>query len=363
MEYPGKTVLYKRLETVPRELELLATEIAVKSGRWSGGANLSPQILNRLKRAALITSAGASTRIEGSSLSDDEIRSMIGGLKWQNMKDRDTQEVKGYYELLSLIYDNYQDIRITENNILEFHARLLKYSDKDERHKGSYKHVENSVSMTDEKGREIAVLFETAPAWQTPDQTRELIDWYNETINDPKYHKIIAIAAFVVHFLKIHPFQDGNGRLSRVLTDLLMLKAGYDYVPYVSLEKIVENNKAEYYIALRGSQVTFDTDHESIELWTKFFLGIALAQANEALGLLHISRLEQNLSENQGVVWQYFKDHPDDSVSVRALTAETGVNRETVKQSVGKLLNLKVIERFGAGRATHYKVNKDIYRE
>ncbi|GHU07485.1 cell division protein Fic [Alphaproteobacteria bacterium] len=359
MEYPDKSQLFKRLLTASREQELLATEIATLGGQWTGGANLSQQILDHLKKSSLVTSAGSSARIEGSRLSDEEIRAMIGGLKWEKMKDRDTQEVKGYYELLSFIYDNYQSIELSENIIKEFHARLLEYSEKDERHKGQYKKLENNVQMKNANGETVAVLFETSTALETPTQMTELVDWYNEAIVDPKYHKIIVIAAFIVQFLKIHPFQDGNGRLSRILTDLLLMKADYEYMPYVSLEKIVEEHKADYYIALRASQLTFGSHHESIADWVAFFLKICRAQAATALDLLSTARLEQHLSEKQRIVWGYFKEHADDEISLGLLGQNTTVNYETIRQSLDKLLTLKLIDRFGAGRSTYYKVNKD----
>jgi len=361
MEYPNKSQLYKRLTTVTREQELLATEVATLSGQWTGGANLSQQILNHLKRSSLVTSAGASTRIEGSKLSDEEIRAMIGGLKWEKMKNRDTQEVKGYYELLQFIYDNYANIDVTENNIKEFHARLMKYSEKDVWHKGNYKVIENDIEMQDADGKTITVLFETSKALETPGHMKELVEWYNEAITSPKYHKVIVIAAFIVQFLKIHPFQDGNGRLSRILTDLLLLKANYEYIPYVSLEKIIEESKADYYIALRASQLTFGSHHESIERWTGFFLNICRIQVNAALDLLSVARMEQDLSENQNIIWNYFKEHTDDRISVGTLEQNTVVNRETIRQALNKLLTLKMIERFGAGRSTYYLVNKDKY--
>jgi Fic family protein len=315
--------------------------------------------LNRLKKSSLITSAGSSTRIEGSNLSDEEIRQMIGGLKWETMKDRDTQEVKGYYELLSFIYDNFEHIDITVNNIKEFHARLLKYSEKDIRHKGEYKKGENHVEMIDGTGKSVAVLFETTPAYLTEGQMDELVNWYNEAINDPRYHKIIVIAAFIVQFLKIHPFTDGNGRLSRILTDLLLLKAGYSYVPYVSLDKIVEQHKADYYIALRASQITFGANHESIDSWVQFFLRITLAQAKLALTLLSTERIEQNLSKKQSIIWNYFNDHANEDMSIGILERGTSVNRETIRQALDKLIALKLIERFGGGRSTVYRINRD----
>lgn len=359
MKYPNKEQLYKRLHTVTREQELLATEISTLNGQWTGGANLNPQILERLKKTALATSAGASARIEGSRLSDEEIRAMIGGLKWANMKDRDTQEVKGYYELLQFIYENYSNIDVTENNIKECHARLLRYSQKDVRRKGHYKKLENNVQMQSPGDEIIAVLFDTSTALETPGHMTELIDWYNEAINDPKYHKIIVIAAFIVQLLKIHPFQDGNGRLSRILTDMLLLKINYEYIPYISLEKIIEEHKANYYIALRSTQLTFGSQHESIEKWVDFFLDICHVQAKAALALLSTARIEQDLSENQRIVWGYFKENTDLEISVGTLERNTNVNRETIRQALDKLLTLKLIDRFGAGRATYYKINMD----
>jgi Fic family protein len=360
MKYPNKEQLFRRLNSTPRELELLATDLATKTGQWIGGANLSPQILGQLKKTSLITSAGSSTRIEGSEMTDDEIRALIDGLRWTKMKNRDEQEVKGYYELLSFLYDNYTEIEITENNIKELHSRLLKYSDKDRRHKGEYKKLENDVRAIDAGGRAKGVLFQTSSSFDTPEHMRELVAWYNEAIVNPKYHKPIVVAGFIIQFLKIHPFQDGNGRLSRILTDLMLLQNGYEYMPYVSLEKIIEESKAEYYIALRSSQITFGTHHESIEKWVKFFLGVAIAQADEALSLLTMARIEQNLSENQMKVWAYFKEHQGDFINVGLLEKTTGVNRETIKQALRKLMILKMVERFGAGRATTYKYNKDL---
>jgi Fic family protein len=323
-------------------------------GEWTGGVNLSPQILGRLKKSALITSAGASTRIEGAKLSDAEIERLINGLKFDKMADRSVQEVQGYYETLEFIYDNYNDTPISENYIFELHARLLAYSDKDTRHKGVYKKLENSVKMYNADGTEVATLFKTSPPLLTEQHTRALVEWFNDEIDENNHHPLLVIAGFLVEFLHIHPFQDGNGRLSRLLTDLLMLRAGFAYVPYLSQAKIIEENKAEYYIALRRSQITLGTPHENITPWLEFFLRVSLKQAKDAVGLLTGENVEKTLSRYQLAVWEYIKKVGE--ADIKTTVAATKIERPTVKQAYAKLLSLKLAERVGEGRGSRYRL-------
>jgi Fic family protein len=354
MKYPIKATLNKRVAATSPTLNAMLSQIDQLRGQWTGGVNLAPQILGRLKKSALITSAGSSTRIEGSKLSDQEIEDIIKGTKFDRMKDRDSQEVHGYYETLSFIFENYDNIPISENYILELHNRLLRYTDKDTRHRGVYKKLENSVKLYGPDGAELAVLFDTTPPHLVSGQMQTLVDWYNDEINDYNFHPLLVIAGFVIEFLRIHPFQDGNGRLSRLLTNMLMLQNGFSYVPYVSNEKIVEENKAEYYLALRYSQKTFGAKSETIEPWIEFFLRVCLAQVEQAVGLLTGENIEKTLSPKQLVVWEYVKKVGE--ASVKAVAAATDVGRPTVKQSLDKLLELKLIERIGAGRATRYRI-------
>jgi Fic family protein len=207
--------------------------------------------------------------------------------------------------------------------------------------------------MKDATGKVISVLFETAPAYLTPKQTQELIEWTQSALLENMYHPLLVIANFIVEFLKIHPFQDGNGRLSRVLTNLLLLQTGFAYMPYVSLEKLIEDNKSEYYIALRASQTTFDTSKETVEPWMIFFLSVCKQQAEQAIGLLSGENLERTLSPNQLLVWQYVQSV--DEATIRDAAEATGVARPTVRQAFERLLELKLIERFGLGRSTRYR--------
>ncbi|MEK7603387.1 MAG: Fic family protein, partial [Patescibacteria group bacterium] len=207
-----KNNLDKRIDNLPQAIFINIAKIDELKGRWVGGANLSPQLLDRLKRSALVTSTGASTRIEGSKLSDIEVDKLMRGLTIQKLLDRDEQEVRGYYELLQLVFDNYTGIPLSESSILSFHSQLLKYSSKDERHMGRYKNLENKVEMIDQSGKALGVLFDTTSAYLTPKAMRELIEWFNRDYrHSTNHHPLIHMANFIVEFLKIHPFQDGNG--------------------------------------------------------------------------------------------------------------------------------------------------------
>lgn len=345
--------LNKRITNLPASIYLTIAQIDGLSGQWKGGLNLSSQTLGRLKQSALATSTGASTRIEGAVLSDQEVEDLMRGLTIQKMTDRDVQEVRGYYELLQEIFNNYQEIALTENSILHLHNQLLKYSQKDEQHKGIYKHQENQVIATDSTGKTVGVIFETTPAYLTPKFMTELVEWTRGALVSEQNHPLIVIGAFIVEFLKIHPFVDGNGRLSRLLTNLFLLRAGYAYVPYVSHEKIIEDSKANYYIALRKSQVTLGTGEESIVVWLEFLLSVFLEQAQQAVSLLNGEDISKLLSPQQLKVWTYLQN--TEEATPGTIAATTGVARATVSQALERLMSMKKVERIGQGRTTRYK--------
>ncbi len=343
----------KRIQNIPQNLWNIINQIDELKGRWVGGASLNPQILTRLKKSVLVTSTGASTRIEGSQLSDEDVDKLMRGLSMQKFKNRDKQEVQGYYELLENIFSSHRKISFSEGSIQHLHRELLKYVEKDALHRGNYKKTENQVEMIDETGKSVAVVFATTPAWLTSKEMQELIEWTQAAFVEKKTHPLVIIANFIVEFLKIHPFQDGNGRMSRILTNLLMLQMGYEYVPYVSHEKLIENNKAEYYIALRHSQKTFRTETEDVSAWLEFFLNISLAQAREALTLISKENIEKLLSPKQLAVWAFLSS--TEEATPGDISKATGVARATVSQAIDILLRLKKVERIGQGRTTRYK--------
>jgi len=344
----------KRIEQIPSNIVSKIAKIDELKGQWITGARLSPQVLGRLKRSVLITSTGASTRIEGARLSDEDIEKLMRGINIQKFTNRDKQEAQGYYELLKNVFNSWKGLKFNESLIKHFHQELLKHVEKDEKHRGEYKNGENKVQMIDEAGQSIGILFDTSPAYLTPGQMRDLVEWTQKTLAENKFHPLLVIGNFLVEFLKIHPFSDGNGRLSRVLTNLLLLQAGYLYIPYVSHEKLVEDNKPDYYIALRRSQKTMGIKNENITDWLDFFLDMILKQSQMAVELLSKENIEKILSEKQLIVWQYIEKVKE--AGTGDIVENTKIIRPTVKQTLDVLLRLKKIERIGLGRSTRYRI-------
>jgi len=343
----------KRLKDLPASIWQKIVLIDELKGRWVGGARLNPQALNRLKQFVLVTSTGASTRIEGARLSDKEIEKMMRGITIKRFSDRDKQEVRGYYELLVNVFDSWEGLRFSENLIKSFHRELLKYVGKDQRHRGEYKKQENKVLMIDAAGQSVGVLFNTTPAYLTPKEMQELTDWTKAALDRKTHHPLLIIAGFLVQFLQTHPFQDGNGRLSRILTNLLMLQAGYAYMPYVSHEKLIEDNKPDYYLALRQSQITLKTNKATIVSWLEFFLETVYRQAKSAAALLSAEAVEKLLSPTQLKIWEYLQKTAE--TAPKELSEKLKIPRPTVNQALNRLLGLKQIERLGQGRSTRYR--------
>lgn len=349
-----------RLITIPASQWQRIAQIDELKGQWRHARGLGPQVLGRLKRSVLVTSTGASTRIEGAQLPNADVERLVQSFGMKPLFDRDAQEVRGYYEVLRLIFDSWQTIELTENSIKRLHGPLLQYTSKDQRHRGQYKTLDNTIQATDPNGQVVGVLFDTTPPYLTAKQMAELVQWTNLALTSGTHHPLAVIAGFVVEFLKIHPFLDGNGRLSRILTNLLMLRAGYSFVPYISHEHLIEQYKTAYYLALRRSQTTFGTEHDTIEPWLEFFLNICLRQATQAGELLSSAAIEQQLSPRQLIVWNYLGSVAD--AAPGEIATAINVPQPTVAQALNKLLGLGKVERFGLGRATRYRRNSQASR-
>jgi len=321
-------------------------------GVFRVGLRMTPQAITSLRKSVLVTSAGASTRIEGSKLSDDEVKKIMQGLSLSKFADRDSQEVQGYLEVLQNVFDSFQTLPLRESTIQSLHKELLKYSSKDDLHRGEYKQKENIVGIVDESGKVAKIMFETTPAWQTPKEMTELVEWTHEAFEKERFHPLLIIANFIVEFLKIHPFEDGNGRLSRVLTNLLLLRSGYPFVQYASHEQIVERRKDEYYLALRRSQETFNTESDTIVPWLNFFLGVVKEQATKSLELVNEDTHDDTLSPKQNEVWEYFSNVAEASPS--EIAEATGILIPTVRKALERLVEVGKIKRVGRGRGTRY---------
>ncbi|MEI8103987.1 MAG: Fic family protein [Candidatus Moraniibacteriota bacterium] len=322
-------------------------------GLWKGSLRLSPQTLGRLKRSVLITSTGASTRIEGSKMSDEEVARLIAGLKSIPPKGRDAEEVAGYADLLGRIFDHWKTLKMTEGQVLHFHKILLNFSEKDKEHKGKYKTTANTVVMRKENGEEI-VIFNPTPPYLTKKEMDDVLFWLNGEMKTQETHPLIFTANFIFEFLAIHPFRDGNGRLSRALTTLLLLKTGYTYVPYISLDEIIEERKIEYYLALRKTQSKHKTDREDITVWLNFLLDALVEQAQRAQRIMDEDQPEKLLSEKQLVIYQLFRS---DTLSISDVNKQLqgAIPLATLKQALARLVDLKLIEMIGERRGARYR--------
>jgi Fic family protein len=324
-------------------------------GAWRALGTLAPDRLSALRRVATIESIGSSTRIEGSKLSDREVERLLSNLQIKNFTSRDEQEVAGYAEVMELVFTSWPDITFTENHIKQLHQNLLVYSEKDAWHRGNYKTTSNSVAAFDENGTQIGIVFQTATPFDTPSLMTELVTWVQQEHAAGQLHPLLIIAVWVVVFLEIHPFQDGNGRLSRVLTTLLLLQAGYAYVPYSSLESVIEQSKEAYYLALRQTQGTIRTDAPNWQPWLVFFL--------RSLGE-QVRRLEKKVEREKLVlatlpelslqIVEFAREHG--RVTIGEAIKLTGASRNTLKQHFRALIERGHLNQHGSGRGVWYEL-------
>lgn len=325
-------------------------------GQWQAIGNLAPDRLEALKRVATIESIGSSTRIEGAKLTDREIEALLSGLESKSFSTRDEEEVAGYAEAMSVVYESYEDIPITENYIKQLHKLLLQFSTKDIRHRGEYKKMPNHVEAFSPEGKRLGVVFETATPFETPGEMKSLIEWTNSEFEKEELHPLLIIGVFVVYFLAIHPFQDGNGRLSRILTTLFLLKSGYHYVPYSSLESVIEKNKNNYYLALRKTQGTFKSEKEDFEPWFLFFLLSLKTQTNILAEKIARERIMISLPRLSRHMIGLIKEHGE--LAISDIESMIGANRNTIKVKLRELVKDNYLEKHGTGKGTRYAIGK-----
>lgn len=333
------------------ELLRLLGEINEFKGYWRKLRELRAERLSDLRQITTIESAGSSTRIEGAELSDAEVAQVLSGVSLDSFRSRDESEVRGYGELLQLIFDHYAHIPLEERYILQLHGTLLKYSKADEWHRGRWKKNPNHVEARHPDGRH-EVVFQTASPF-TPRLMSELIGATAAGLEQGSTHPLVAIARFVVEFLAVHPFQDGNGRLSRALTTLLLLRTGYEYVPYASLERVIEDNKASYYAALRGSQLAMRADMSDFGEWLLFLLRALRAQQQNLMAKLDVERSMQQLSVVQERLLALVDQHGRVTSTLLANALDLPVR--TVRYHLDTLVRHGLIEATGEKRGRTYR--------
>ena len=331
----------------------LVASIDEFKGAWRALRSIAPERLTALRRIATIESVGSSTRIEGVRLTNSEVEALLSGLEACSFRSRDEEEVAGYAAVMEMIFTSWGDIALTENHIQQLHGVLLRYSGKDERHRGHYKAVPNHVEAFGPDGQSLGVVFETASPFDTPFEMGALVAWTRGALEAGFLHPLLVIGVFVVRFLAIHPFQDGNGRLSRALTTFLLLRSGYAYVPYSSLESVIEENKEGYYLALRRTQRIGADGEVDWEPWLRFFLAALHTQKSRLQTKVDREGLiEGALPELSLLILEMVRDRG--RVQSSEIVAVTGRTRSTVRNRLNELVARGLLDRHGQGPATWY---------
>jgi Fic family protein len=337
---------------ITKEILRLIAEIDEFKGQWKALGILAPERLDVLKKVATVESVGSSTRIEGAKLTDREVEKLLTGLEVGSFHSRDEEEVAGYAEAMNLIFGSFGEIAISENHIKQLHSILLKYSSKDVSHHGDYKKLSNNVEAFDQNGKSLGIIFATASPFDTPRKMTALIDWTTSSLAAKELHPLLIIAIFIVHFLAIHPFLDGNGRLSRILTTLLLLQQGYAYVPYCSLESIIERNKDNYYLSLRKAQQTLSTDDSGLDTWLVFFIRCLKTQKDKLAKKIEREKIMLHLPELSEQILSIVKEHGRSTIT--DIETITRANRNTIKVRLRELVSAGFLVKHGKAKGTWY---------
>lgn len=327
----------------------LISEIDRFDANWTAIERKEGQSLKELKSIATVRSVGASNRIEGNKMSDEEVDVLLQESDITKLTDRDSQEVVGYFEVLDLISESYEGISVTENYIKSLHNTLMKYSAKDQWHKGNYKMHSNAVEASFTDGTRQIIFQTTEAGFATEDAIRQLINWYN---SETEVHPLIKVASFVYDFLSIHPFQDGNGRISRLISTLLLLKTGYKWIQYVSFEHEIENRKNEYYQVLRSSQA--QRPNEDVTDWIMYFLNCLSNIQSQLIVKLQKSGIETQLSFKGKSIYAIIQNRPN--IQSGEISEKLAIPAPTVKRILSELLNKGLIEKQGKGRNVSYTI-------
>jgi len=324
-------------------------------GSWKAIENSEIRYLKELRKIATIESIGSSTRIEGATLSDTEVEKLLKSVKITKLISRDEQEVIGYYDGLQIILENYADITLEERYIHQLHGILLKHSNKDQSHKGKYKNLSNQVVATYPDGTQ-RTIFKTTEPHLTADEMNALLSWIKKRLEEKDIHPLILVAVVIYEFLSIHPYQDGNGRLSRLLTTLLLMQLDYQFIQYVSFEHVIENRKEDYYKALMEGQKNRQKKEERIDQWVLFFLD-CLITLTERLQIKYdtYSKIKIVLNSRQQQVVAYIQKNK--TVQIGQLETElNNYSRNTLKKDVTWLVKEGILFKTGAGRGVQYHI-------
>ncbi|OFY62486.1 MAG: hypothetical protein A3H98_05010 [Bacteroidetes bacterium RIFCSPLOWO2_02_FULL_36_8] len=344
--------------SIHQRINQLLSVIDTFKGSWKILEQSKSGYLKELRKIATIESIGSSTRIEGATLTDAEVEKLLRSVKTTKFTTRDKQEVIGYYETLQIILDNYKDLTIEERYIHQLHGVLLKHSHKDQTHKGKYKNLSNQVVAKYPDGTQ-RTIFRTTEPYLTASEMEALLLWTGERLKENDLHPLLIVATFVYEFLSIHPYQDGNGRLSRLLTTLLLMKLDYQFIQYVSFEHVIESRKDDYYRALIEGQKNRYKKEERIEKWVLFFLE-CLVELIKRLEVKYetYSKLKVGINERQQKIIAYVKKKATAQIN-EIENHLSDFSRNTIKKDLAYLVNEGILLKAGAGRGVRYYIKKE----
>ena len=339
---------YSLLKEKKWDAEILnyISQISEYKGRQELYLSQKPAVLDNLVELAIIQSTQSSNEIEGIRTTDSRIKDLVN--KKVAPKNRDEEEIIGYKEVLSTIHESFDYIPINSKIILQLHRDLYKYSNKSIG--GKYKNSQNYISETRKDGETI-VRFRPLDPFETPQAIEKICQEYNREIDKGEINPLILIPIFIHDFLCIHPFNDGNGRMSRLLTTLLLYKLGYVVGRYISLEEKIEKTKTNYYLALEKSGVNWHGNSEDPTFFIKYILAIILAAYRDFEDRVNIfdtkpSSLDQVLSAIDKKLGKFTKSE--------IMELAPAISKSSVEKSLKELLEKDIIERHGSGRATYY---------
>ncbi len=327
---------------LPMNIVRMLTTINEFKGKQDLYKNQSPQILNTLKEVAVIQSAESSNRIEGIYTSNKRLKEIMDNKI--SPKNRSESEIAGYRDVLSTIHNAYEAIPVNSSVILQLHRDLYKFSSSIG---GSYKNIDNVIEEVLPDGRKY-IRFKPIDSFNTPRFMENLCEEYKNSINKDEVEPLIAIGAFILDFLCIHPFNDGNGRMSRLLTLLLLYKEGFEVGKFISIEKIIEDSKETYYEALNKSSMLWHDGNHNLLIWIEYFLGViirAYKELEERVGFVtnikggKSTRVEKAIEGKLG----YFTKE-----DIRKICPE--VAESTINRVFAKLKNEDKIKVIGSGR-------------
>ena len=295
----------------------------------------------------MVQSTGASNRIEGIFTSDKRLEELVS--QKAEPRNRSEQEIAGYREVLSTIYEGYEYINPRPNIILQLHRDLYSYSQGSAG--GSYKNSDNVIAETDAEGHQKA-RFIPVPAFQTAEAMEELCARFLEAWEADRIDKLVLIPMFILDFLCIHPFNDGNGRMSRLLTLLLFYKAGYIVGKYVSMEMLIEKTKETYYEALQASSTGWHEGENSYEPFVKYYLGIMLKAYNEFES--RVEHLKHRSLSKPDRIKAVIDNKVGKITKKEIMELCPDISKITVERTLTNLVKSGYIAKVGAGPSTGY---------